>query len=100
MILRIADWAEHYENNRTKDIKVLSWFKCPIRLGGNGYAELVDHIHGESHFGIFIALAEYAANLSVRGTFADAKGMPYTPNSLARTVRMKRIGDGSYSALY
>ena len=50
-VLRIKDWSEHFENNRTRELKSLTFVCIPNKLDGDGYTELIDHPNGISHYG-------------------------------------------------
>ena len=40
---RIRDWQRHFENNRTRELKVMAWVPVPNKMDGDGYTELVTH---------------------------------------------------------
>jgi hypothetical protein len=65
---RIRDWASHFENNRTRDLKRMDWVPMPNRMDGDGYTELVDHPNGAAHLGAWLAIVEIASRCEVRGT--------------------------------
>jgi hypothetical protein len=68
MILRIRNWKEIYENNRTKELRRMEWVPMPNRMDGSGYTELLDHEDGAAHFGAWVALVEIASRCEPRGT--------------------------------
>ncbi len=106
-VYRIKDWETHFENNRSKELKALTWVPMPNKHDGEGYSELVDHEHGEAHFGIWCALVQIASKCEPRGTLLrdgrtalrDSRtpvrddrtraASPHDANSLARKCRMK-----------
>ena len=67
-ILRIAGWNQHFENNRTRELKALAWVPIPNKMDGDGYTQLVDHPDGAAHFGAWIAIVEIASRCDPRGT--------------------------------
>jgi hypothetical protein len=60
-ILRIRDWSEHFENNRTKELVRMAWVPVPNKQDGDGYTELLDHVNGAAHLGAWIAIVELAS---------------------------------------
>jgi hypothetical protein len=85
---RIRDWNLHFENNRTRELKRMDWVPMPNRMDGTGYLTLVNHRHGASHFGAWVAIVEIASRCSVRGTLTLSNGAFHTPSTLARVSRM------------
>ncbi len=68
MAYRIRNWNKHFENNKTRLLKTLTWMPVSTDLGSPGYAELVGgHPEGAAHFGFFIAMLEMASRGSPRG---------------------------------
>lgn len=104
MAIEIVDWGKHYENNRTKELKKMTWVPMPIRHDGAGYRQLLDHPNGAAHFGAWCALVEVAASCDTRGTLlrngsaalteADFARMTGIPESIWREVlpRLLTIG--------
>lgn len=88
MSLRITDWDEHYENNRTREMKHMSWVPMPVKHDGDGYTELLDHPNGAAHFGAWCALVQTAARCGERGTLLRSGGRDHDPASLARVTRI------------
>jgi hypothetical protein len=87
-ILRVHDWDELYENNRTRNLKVLAWIPYPNRLDGDGYTELVDHANGAAHLGAWTTIIQVASRCEPRGVLVRDNGEPHTPLSLARVSRL------------
>ena len=83
---RIVDWAHHFENNRTKELKVLTWMRFPTKQDGDGYTDLLDHKDGAAHFGAWCALLQVAAKCGTRGTLLRDSGRPHDSISLARSI--------------
>lgn len=83
-LLSIVDWDQHFENNRTRDLKYMAWVPVPTKQDGEGYNALVDHDDGAAHFGAWIAIVEIAAKCSPRGTLIRRDGTALTPQALAR----------------
>lgn len=88
MAFQITDWDKHYENNRTRDLKQMTWVPMPVKHDGDGYTELLDHPNGAAHFGAWCALVQVAARCGTRGTLLRGGGMAHDPVSLARVTRI------------
>lgn len=88
-LYRIKNWSEIYENNRTRDIKTMSWLPIPIKLNGDGFTLTMEQDNGLQLFGAFIILLEIAANCNPRGTLIRSDGTPHDCRSLVRLSRMK-----------
>ncbi len=71
-IYRIKDWKLHFENNRTRELKVLAWVPVPNKMDGDGYTELVSHPSGAAHLGAWLAMVEIASRCEPRGTLVRA----------------------------
>lgn len=87
-LLRVRDWAEKFENNRTKEIKDLKWVPTPNKHDGDGYTELVEHENGAAHFGCWNAIVQVASKCEPRGTLLRDTGKPHDSASLARMTRL------------
>jgi hypothetical protein len=93
MMLRIADWAQHFETSDTRRLKnSLAWVRVPTKMGP-GYAALVDHANGAAHFGVWMATVEIAAVQEVRGVLPRAVGPnPHDVTGICRSVaRIARL---------
>ena len=87
VIYRIKDWADKFENNRTRELKYLEWVKFPNPMldRGDGFAELMHHPNGLAHFGFWCACVFLASRSQVRGTLVRASGAPHCRSSIALT---------------
>jgi hypothetical protein len=86
--IQIVDWGKHYENNRTRELKKMTWVPMPNRHDGDGYTKLLDHPNGPAHFGAWCALIEVASRCDVRGTLQSSGGKPLDCASLARMTHI------------
>lgn len=94
-MLSIRSWATAFENNRTRELKSLDWVPLPIRLDGDGYAELMDHQDGAAHFGVWIALIQVAARCDPRGTLVRLRRSEVREaHDYASLARLTRIDAG------
>lgn len=92
VLLTITDWSVHFENNRTRELKVMSWIPVPVKLGGDGYTEILDHPNGAAHFGAWIAILQVAAGCDERGTLLRGnRGGVRSPHDAQSISRMTRI---------
>lgn len=87
MPLRIKDWADHYENNRTRGLKYMEWVPIPNQMDGLGYSMLVSQPNGAAYFGVWIAIVEIASRCHPRGTLVR-DGCTLTPQTLSVMSRM------------
>lgn len=88
VLYRIRDWDRHFENNRTRELKKLSWVPMPVKHDGDGYTELLDHPNGAAHFGAWCALVEVAGKCDERGTLLRDTAEPHTAATLSRLTRI------------
>lgn len=88
-VLRISGWGQHFENNRTRELKSLDWVPIPNKQDGDGYTDLVEHPSGAAHFGAWIAIVEVASKCRPRGILVRDSGKPHDSRSLARVTRLK-----------
>lgn len=88
---RIRDWAKHFENNRTRELKYMDWVPVPNKHDGDGFTELLNHPQGLAHYGAWHLVLQVASKCEIRGTLLrDGAGggkRPHTPESLARITR-------------
>jgi len=85
---RVRNWDRHYETNKTRPLKTLTWIALPVALDSDGYAELLEHPNGAAHFGIFVALLEVSARCVPRGCLRRARKVPHDAASLSRVCRV------------
>ena len=45
-LLRVRNWSELYENNRSRELARTNWFPAPNDLSAGGYLDLVSHADG------------------------------------------------------
>lgn len=86
-VLRIRNWNDHFENNRTRELRRLDWVPIPNKMDGNGYTMLLDHPAGAAHYGCWCAIALIASKCDVRGTL-QKDGRSLDSAALARMSRM------------
>jgi hypothetical protein len=88
VLYRVANWNEHFENNRTRELKTLTFVPIPNKLDGDGYTELIDHPAGISHYGAWVTIVHVASRCDPRGTLLRAGKKPHDSTSLARMTRV------------
>jgi hypothetical protein len=86
--LRVKNWGELYENNRSREIKRLDYVLVPNRMDTDGYTTLLDHPDGAAHLGAWIAILQIASRCKERGVLANADGRPHDARSLSRISRI------------
>src|SRR5690242_12654796 len=86
-LLRVCDWDELYENNRSREIDRTRWFPVPNDLSADWYVDLVTHDEGAAHFGAWHAILMVASRANPRGTLSR-EDRPHDAESLARVTRL------------
>ena len=84
----IIRWNDHYENNRTREMKNMGWVPIPCKLAGDGYTEIVAGTDGPAIYGAWVACVLLAASCKPRGTLLRSNGTPHTPETISRITRM------------
>ena len=87
-LYRIKDWAENYENNRTRTMKHMQWVPVKNSHDGDGYTALVDRENGAAYFGAWIAILGVASKCQDRGTLMRDNGTPHTAETISRLTRL------------
>lgn len=85
---RIVDWDKYFENNRTRELKKLTWVPIPNKQDGDGYTELMDHPDGVVHYGVWCAIVGVASKCDPRGTLVRDGARPHNEASLSRMTRI------------
>lgn len=80
---RIVDWAETFENNRSRTVKDLRWCLIPNRFDGDKISELIER-GGDSVYGAWCAFCLVCSRSAERGVALKKSGIPHTPKSLSR----------------
>ena len=86
---RIVDWQEHYENNRTRDMKNMQWVPVPIKHDGYGYGLLVSK-NGAARLGAWLAILQTAAKSHPRGTLMRDGRHPHTAATISVKTRLPK----------
>lgn len=87
VVYKIVNWNELYENNRTREMKKMSWVPVPNNHDGDGYTELLDHENGPAHLGAWMVILQLASKCDVRGTLLRSGGKPHTFETISRITR-------------
>lgn len=87
-MLVIRNWAKHFENHRTRELKSMDWLPLPTDISDMGYVELIDHPNGPAHFACWIVILQIAATCSPRGSLVRGADMPLDAAALARAARI------------
>lgn len=83
----IADWNRHYENNRSRLVRELSWVPVPNNHDGEGYARIITHKNGAKIFAAWILILQVASRCEPRGQLIKSTGEPHDCESLALKTR-------------
>jgi hypothetical protein len=87
----IADWNRHYENNRSRLVRELSWVPVPNNHDGEGYARIITHKNGARIFAAWILLLQVASRCEPRGQLIKSTGEPHDPESLSLKTRATSV---------
>lgn len=90
MTYRIRNWTQHFENNRTRELKELRFVILPNKHDGDGYTELLDHKNGASHYGAWVSIVQVASKCDPRGTLLRDGAKPHDSTSLSRLTRLPK----------
>lgn len=82
--LYIPTWKKTFENNRTRDLKIMEWVPIPAKMDGDGYTEIITHKDGPSHYAAWLAIVFVASRCKERGILMRDNGTPHDAASLAR----------------
>jgi hypothetical protein len=97
---RIRDWDIHFENNRTKELKTLTWIPVPNKHDGDGFTELMSHKDAMQHYGAWHLIVQVASKCDPRGTLMREGQKPHDSSSLARITRgSKKVFDSAIPRL-
>jgi len=91
MAFRIVDWDDHFEVNRTRELKTMVWVPVPNNLANDGYIQLVDHPNGAAHLGAWLAILEVASRCDPRGTLVRGSRTALRSHDFASLSRLTRL---------
>jgi hypothetical protein len=84
---RIRNWAQNFENNRSKTVAKLSWVPVPNGHDGEGFAVIMAHKDAAEIFAAWILILQIASRCSERGVLIREGGRPHDSASLAMRTR-------------
>lgn len=91
---RIYEWDKHFENNRSRVIKDLSWVPIPNKHDSDGYTQIMDEDDAAIIYCGWILIVQIASKCEPRGLLVRKNGKPHNAESLARQTRApKKIFD-------
>ncbi len=91
ILLKIADWDDLYEINRTREMKRMKWVPVPCKFDGDGYTELVTrHKNGAAHYAAWMAFLLSAARSEERGTLTRSSGKPHDTETISAITRIPK----------
>lgn len=83
----IRDWGNHFENNRSRELKKIDWVPFPNKQDGDGYTYVLSQKDGESLYGAWCSVVQVASRCDVRGTLLRDTKKPHDASSLSRITR-------------
>lgn len=75
-LYRVVGWNEHFENNRTRELKRMDWVPVPNKHDGDGFTELLSHPNGMAHYGAWHLILQVASKCTPRGTLVRDVTIP------------------------
>jgi len=90
MTLRIKDWDEHYENNRTRGLKQMNWVPLPNSFG-DLYTEMMEQKDGPIIYAGWVLLVLTASRCHPRGTLVRGNGRDHNSTTLGRLCRTQKV---------
>jgi len=87
MTLRIKNWDLHYENNKTRILKNMSWVPFPNSHDSDGFTEIMEEKDGVSIFGAWVLIVQIASKCGPRGTLVRSSGEEHNHITLSRMSR-------------
>ena len=85
--MKIANWQENYENNRSRTVKDLRWVPVPNRHDGERYARLMIRKDSAIIFSAWILMLQVASRCQPRGSLVRSDGKLHDPESLSLKTR-------------
>lgn len=82
-LYRIANWAKHFENNRSKAVENTRWVPMPNRHDGENFTRIMRSKHGATVYAAWVLMVQVASKCEPRGTLAKTSGTPHDPVSLS-----------------
>ena len=82
-MIRITNWSEHFENNRSREVKFMRWVPVPNDLSSYGLRQISQEKDAAAIFGAFILMVEVASVCEPRGDLIRSTGEPYDSASLS-----------------
>ena len=84
MIYRIKNWAEYFENNRTREMKHMAWVPVPNKHDGESFRRIMREKDGIVIYGCWHLILQVASKcLRERGTMLRDDGTPMRADSIA-----------------
>ena len=84
---RVVGWKQIYENNRTREMKNMTWVPVQNRHDGDGFCTVMSHPDGIKIYGCWMLILQIASKGNPRGTLRKANGEPYTAKNFANMTK-------------
>ena len=85
----IRDWADRYENSRTRTMTLMRWVPVPNRHDGEAYVELMSRRDGTQLLGAWLQILQVASKCKPRGVLIQRHGEAHTAETIARLAHGK-----------
>jgi hypothetical protein len=91
---RVSNWAKHYENNRTRDMKVMQWVPVPNKHDGEGFLTIMAEPDGIVIYGCWHLILQVASKcLRERGTLLRDDGTPLDAKAISLKSGWRNVPD-------
>jgi len=86
-LYKIRDWDRLFENNRSREIKSLTFVLFPNRHDGENFSAIMAHKNGAEIFSAWCLILQVASKCDPRGTLLRGGKKPHDSASLALKTR-------------
>lgn len=80
---RVKNWDEHFENNRTREMKKMGWVPVPNKHDGESYKRIMQENDGIVIYGCWHLILQVASKTQARGTLLRDDRTPITADAMA-----------------
>ena len=93
-LYRIVNWDDHFENNRTREMKAMAWVPVPNKHDGEGFRRIMREPDGIMIYGCWHLILQVASKcLRERGTLLRDDGTPITADTLSLKTGWNTVAD-------
>lgn len=86
-VLRVRNWNETFENNRTREMQRMDWVPVSNRHDTHGFNTIISKADGTALYGAWMLILQVASKCRPRGVLFRAPGIPHNAESIATITR-------------